>query len=162
MKTTPPPTPKARRALELDLGDQLNILLTAAHALANQAAACFDEDLQPAAFHVARWLHAHGPAASSTIAANVGMDRSATSRLLAQLQRLGFVERGASSEDRRSGIFSLTREGRSRLNVALKQRGLAFHERTKRWNDGELRRFTTLLRQFNLMGEQLIQAKSRR
>jgi DNA-binding MarR family transcriptional regulator len=153
VKATPSPIPKTRRTLELDLGEQLNILLTAAHALANQAAACFNEDLQPAAFHVARWLHAHGPAASSTIAANVGMDRSATSRLLVQLQRLGFVEREASSEDRRSAIFSLTREGRSRLNLALKQRGLAFYERTRRWNDSELRRFTAMLRQFNVMGE---------
>ncbi|HWX66597.1 MAG TPA: MarR family transcriptional regulator [Rhodanobacter sp.] len=153
MNTPRPTTPKARRALEVELGEQLNVLLTAAHALANQAAACFDEGLQPAAFHIARWLHAHGPATSSTIASNVAMDRSATSRLLGQLQRLGFVVRESHSEDRRGAIYSLTLEGRARLNLALKQRGLAFYERTRLWNDSELRRFTAMLRQFNLVSQ---------
>ncbi|SFS20058.1 DNA-binding transcriptional regulator, MarR family [Dyella sp. OK004] len=142
-------TKKPRRTLELELGEQLNILLTAAHALANQAAACFDDGLQPAAFHIARWLHAHGAATSSTIAAHVAMDRSATSRLLGQLQKLGFVARASDDKDRRGAIFSLTREGRARLNLAPEQRGLAFYKRTGPWSDDELRRFTAMIRRFN-------------
>jgi DNA-binding MarR family transcriptional regulator len=141
--------PKTRRALELELGEQLNVLLTAAHALGTQAAAYFDEGLQPAAFHVARWLHAHGPATSSAIAENVAMDRSATSRLLGQLRRLGFVARESDSKDRRGMIFSLTDDGRERLNLALEQRGLVFYGRTEPWTDSELRRFTAMLRRFN-------------
>jgi DNA-binding MarR family transcriptional regulator len=153
VSTARPTTPRLHRALKLELGEQLNVLLTAAHALANQAAALFDEGLQPAAFHIARWLHAHGPASSSAIADNVAMDRSATSRLLGQLQSLGFVARESDSEDRRAAIFSLTHEGRARLNLALEQRGLVFYERTKHWTDDELRQFTAALRRFNMLDQ---------
>lgn len=140
---------KMRRELEAELGEQLNVLLAAAHALGIQAAAHFDESLQPAAFHIARWLKAHGPATSSVIALHVAMDRSAASRLLAQLLGLGFVTRESDSNDRRSAVFSLTEKGRQRLKQAIDQRGLAFHERTDPWSDDELRRFTTMLRSFN-------------
>ena len=139
----------SRRTLEVELGEQLNVLLTAAHALANQAAALFDTDLQPAAFHIARWLHAHGPASSSVIADSVAMDRSATSRLLGQLHSLGFVARDSDPKDRRSAIFTLTTKGHMRLDLALEQRGLAFYKRIRPWTDDELRRFTTMLRRFN-------------
>jgi DNA-binding MarR family transcriptional regulator len=145
----------ARRALEVELGRQLNVLLTDAHALSTQAAAYFDEGLQPAAFHVARWLHAHGHATSSAIADNVAMDRSATSRLLGQLRRLGFVARESDPTDRRGAVFSLTHEGRERLSLALEQRGLVFHGRTEPWSDNELQRFTEMLRRFNAVDNRL-------
>lgn len=141
-----------RDTLELELGQQLNVLLTAAHALGTRAAAYFDKGLQPAAFHVARWLHVHGPATSSAIAENVAMDRSATSRLLGQLQQLGFVVRDSDPKDRRGVIFSLTDLGNKRLSLALEQRGLAFHERIEPWTDNELRRFANMLRRFNMNG----------
>lgn len=149
MNSTRRATTKVRRELETELGEQLNVLLAAAHALGIQAAAHFDESLQPAAFHIARWLKAHGPATSSAIAHHVAMDRSAASRLLAQLLRLGFVTRESDSNDRRSAVFSLTKEGRQRVKQAMDQRGLAFYGRTDPWSDDELRQFMTMLRSFN-------------
>jgi DNA-binding MarR family transcriptional regulator len=147
-----PVAPSSRHTLELELGEQLNILLTAAHALANQAAAYFDEGLQPAAFHIARWMHAHGPATSSAIASGVAMDRSAASRLLGQLESLGLVRREPDAQDKRSAICSLTPEGQVRLDLALELRGLVFHERIGHWRDTDLKRFTTMLRRFNAVG----------
>src|SRR5438132_11215227 len=65
MSTTSRSTPahrSPRRDLELALGVEINALLSASRALDVRTAAAFHPDLQPAAFHLARWLYAYGPA----------------------------------------------------------------------------------------------------
>jgi DNA-binding MarR family transcriptional regulator len=64
--------------------------------------------LQPAAFHIAFWLHAFGPAKPSAVAQAVAMDRSAVSRLTRELVRLGLIETSTDRSDRRSVVLSLT------------------------------------------------------
>src|SRR5260370_42278127 len=73
------------------LGAALNTLVSQSRALTAQAAAMFHTELQPAAFHIALWLNAFGPANPSAVAQAVGMDRSAASRLTRELVRLGLV-----------------------------------------------------------------------
>lgn len=51
----------------------------------------------------------------SEIAQFVGIDRTATSRALRQLENDGLIERTMGREDRRTTEVSLTEEGRSRL-----------------------------------------------
>lgn len=50
-----------RGQLELSLGEQMNALISAAHALNVRTAASFDSSIQPAAFHIVRWLYSYGP-----------------------------------------------------------------------------------------------------
>src|ERR1700730_12063583 len=59
------------------LGAVLNALVSQSRALTTQAAVAFHTELQPAAFHIALWLNAFGPATPSAVAQAVGMDRSA-------------------------------------------------------------------------------------
>jgi hypothetical protein len=61
---------------QLALGVQINALLSASRALTERSAAQFHPDLRPAAFHLARWLFAFGPAKPSVLADGVAMDRA--------------------------------------------------------------------------------------
>jgi DNA-binding MarR family transcriptional regulator len=136
-----------RRALELALGEQINALISATRALSEQSAASFHEGLQPAAFHVARWLHAFGPARPSAVAEAVRMDRSSTSTLIGRMRSLGLVESTPDPRDRRGVVVGLTAEGHARVSATLEERGAQFFERIRTWSEDDLERLSTLLRQ---------------
>ncbi|MDF2910682.1 MAG: MarR family transcriptional regulator, partial [Sporolactobacillus laevolacticus] len=85
-----------REQLEIALGEQLNALISASHALNVKAAARFDSSLQPAAFHIIRWLYSYGPTSAAVLAESTAMDRSSVSRLVKQLESLGYVKKDAS------------------------------------------------------------------
>jgi DNA-binding MarR family transcriptional regulator len=128
------------------LGAALNALVSQSRALTAQAAAIFHTELQPAAFHIALWLNAFGPAKPSAVAQAVGMDRSATSRLIRELVRLGLIATSTDPSDRRSVVLSLTVEGRQRLEAAMQTKGAAFQQRLASWSEEDLDLCTELLR----------------
>lgn len=128
------------------LGNTLNALVSQARALTAQAAVTFHAELQPAAFHIALWLNAFGPAKPSAVAQAVGMDRSAASRLIRELARLGLIETSTDLSDRRSVVLSLTTDGRRRIDAAMQAKGTTFRERVASWSEEDLRLCTDLLR----------------
>lgn len=134
-----------RERLELALGDQVNALLSATRALTERSAARFHEGLQPAAFHIARWLYAFGPAKPSVIADAVGMDRSSTSTLIGRMRDLGLVAGSPDPHDRRGVIVGLTESGGVRVADALADRGDEFHARTRDWSTDDLAQLVALL-----------------
>ncbi|GMX64658.1 MarR family winged helix-turn-helix transcriptional regulator [Paenibacillus elgii] len=138
-----------REKLEIELGEQLNALISASHALNVRAAAKFDSSLQPAAFHIVRWLYSYGPTNAATLADSTAMDRSSVSRLVKQLQSLGYVNREASPKDGRGIVLSLTEYGQQKIIDALKEKESIFYERLSDWKDAELHDFIQMLRQFN-------------
>jgi DNA-binding MarR family transcriptional regulator len=138
-----------RKELVLALGRELAALLSASRALTTESAANFHPDLAPAAFHVACWLHSFGPAKSSRLALEVGMDRSATSRLTAQMVNLGLVDASPDPHDGRGVVFKLTARGESRVASASARKGQAFDERIAGWSDADLTGFAALLHRFN-------------
>src|SRR3954463_1339237 len=93
---------RQRREAEGALGDELNALLSASRALTERTAAAFHPGLQPAAFHLARWLYAYGPAKPSALPAAAAMDRSSTSNLIGRMKALGLVESTPDPTDRRA------------------------------------------------------------
>jgi len=106
------------------VGGGLQALLAGARAVTAAAAADFaGSSLQPATFHIARWLDAHGPARSNDVALGVGMDKSAVSRLLKELETRRLVQRGDDDTDKRAKFVSLTAMGRKRLQRALAGKG---------------------------------------
>ena len=143
------PDNDSREPLERALGEQLNALISAAHALNVKAAARFDSSLQPAAFHIIRWLYSYGPASAAAIADATAMDRSSVSRLIKQLESLGYVRREASPDDGRAILLSITEVGQQQTLSALHEKGHAFYERIAGWNDNELLQFINMLKQFN-------------
>jgi DNA-binding MarR family transcriptional regulator len=138
-----------RIKLELNLGDQLNVLLSASHALNVRTAAVFDSTLQPAAFLIVRWLLSNGPAAATLLAESTAMDRSSVSRLVAQLKHLGYVKSETHPEDRRGVLISLTEEGREKALTAIKEKEEEFYKRISKWEDSDLETFVNMLRCFN-------------
>ena len=138
-----------RTQLELKLGEQLNALISASHALNVRTAARFDSTLQPAAFLLVRWLYSFGPTSATALAESTAMDRSSVSRLVNQLKSLGYVKSEASPEDRRGILLSLTELGRQKTLDALKEKESLFYERISKWDDCQLEKFTEMLRYFN-------------
>lgn len=128
------------------LGDTLNALVSQSRALMAQAAMAFHAELQPAAFHIALWLNAFGPAKPSAVALAVGMDRSAASRLIRELARLGLVESVTDPADRRSIVLSLSADGRRRMDAAMQAKGTTFRQRVASWSDEDLLLCADLLR----------------
>ncbi|SET24565.1 MarR family winged helix-turn-helix transcriptional regulator [Paenibacillus sp. NFR01] len=144
-----PPRNKPRQSLEAELGEQLNALLSAAHALNVRSAAQFDSSLQPAAFHLVRWLYSYGPTNAATLAASTAMDRSSVTRLVKQLQALDYVTREVSPKDGREILLTLTETGQQRMKHALAEKESAYYERLSSWTDTELNEFIRMLRHFN-------------
>ncbi|MFF4618185.1 MarR family winged helix-turn-helix transcriptional regulator [Nonomuraea jabiensis] len=145
MQTTSGGGESRRHELELALGEQINALLSATRALSERSAAHFHTDLQPAAFHIARWLYAFGPARPSIIAEAVGMDRSSTSTLIGKMRSLGLLDSSPAPDDRRSIVVGLSEQGRRRVAATLEERGKEFYARTQDWPEDDLGRLVQLL-----------------
>lgn len=138
-----------RETLVLALGEQISALLSASRTLTVETSAKFHPGLPPAAFHIARWLHAFGPANASRVAEAVAMDRSATSRLTARLVELELVEARPDPLDGRGTVLNLTQRGRRKIRQAILHKGDAFRQRVDDWSDAELEQLARLLRRFN-------------
>lgn len=131
------------------LGLEINALLGASRALTERSAAAFHVDLRPAAFHIARWLYAYGPAKPSDVAEAVGMDRSSTSALLKRMASLDLTLSSRTPEDGRSMLVSLTPTGRSQVERALALRQGELEQRVEGWPEADLDALVSLLHRFN-------------
>ena len=138
-----------RVQLELVLGDELNALISASHALNVRTATVFDPTLQPAAFLIVRWLLSFGPANATVLAESTAMDRSSVSRLVTQLKHLGYVKSETHPEDRRGILLSLTELGREKALEAIKEKEEEFYKRISKWKNSELEAFIHMLSCFN-------------
>jgi len=132
-----------------EVGSQLSRLLVSARAITTEAARRFHPDLQPAAFHIARWLLAFGPSRTNDIARGVGMDRSAASRLLEALRSAGLVRVEADPADGRANAVLLTPAGRRQVTRALQWKGGVFHDRLATWNAQDLEDLARLIAKLN-------------
>lgn len=135
-----------REQLELALGEQLNALISEAHALNVRTAATFEPTLQPAAFLIVRWLFSHGPTNATTLAESTAMDRSSISRLIKQLKSLGYVKSEPHPKDRRGVLLSLTELGYDKTTKALKEKETAFYEKISSLTDLELKAYIEMLK----------------
>lgn len=131
------------------LGLEINALLGASRALTERSAAAFHEDLRPAAFHIARWLYAFGPAKPSDVADAVAMDRSSTSALLKRMTSLDLTRSSRTPEDGRSLLVSLTPSGRAQVERALALRQGELEHRVEGWSATDLDTLVSLLHRFN-------------
>ncbi|OMD23924.1 MarR family transcriptional regulator [Paenibacillus odorifer] len=138
-----------RGQLELKLGGQISALISASHALNVRTAAAFDSSIQPAAFHIVRWLYSYGPTSASVLAESTAMDRSSVSRLIKQLENLGYIKREDSPNDRRAILLTLTDLGRQKTLDALQDKEFIFYERIAQWDNQQLETFIQMLQEFN-------------
>lgn len=90
-------------------------------------------------------LAACGRAKPSAVAEAVNMDRSAASRLIRELVRVGLVATPTDASDARSVVLSLTAEGHRRVEAALQLKNAIFLERLASWSQKDLVLCTELL-----------------
>jgi DNA-binding MarR family transcriptional regulator len=138
-----------REQLELKLGEQVNALISASHAINVKTATRFDPSIQPAAFHIIRRLYSYGSTSAAALAESTAMDRSSVTRLVKQLELLGYVTKESSPNDGRGILLSLTELGQQKTMNALKEKESIFYERISKWNDDQLEAFIAMLRKFN-------------
>jgi DNA-binding MarR family transcriptional regulator len=136
----------SREQLELKLGEQLNALISASHALNVRTAAAFDSSLQPAAFLIVRWLFSYGPTSATALAESTAMDRSSVSRLVNQLKQSGYVKSETHPHDKRGILLSLTELGRNKAFNALEHKGTEFYDRISKCTDSQLINFIETLK----------------
>lgn len=139
-----------RENLELALGEQLNALISEAHALNVRTASAFDETMHAAAFVVVRWLYSHGATNATNLAESTAMDRSSISRLIKQLKNQGYVKSERDPKDRRGVLLSLTELGREKTIQALKEKESIFYERISRLTDTELKAYIEMLKKLTI------------
>ena len=87
---------------------------------AAQMAMRFQRELDPFDISLAQWgallaIHETGKASPSHIAARVGIDRGAATRLIARMEAKGIVERQTHDADGRSVVLSITPEARANM-----------------------------------------------
>jgi len=76
---------------------------------------CAEFGVTPVQYSLLSALAARGKADQSTIAADVGLDRTTTAETLRRLANRGLVSREVSKEDRRARLCRLTPSGRTTL-----------------------------------------------
>ena len=84
----------------------------------------------------------------NAVAAALGMERTAVSRLAASCVTEGFVERVASQTDGRSITLRLTPHGREILAGSRHQQRRAFEYITRDWDDQDRVQFARLLHRY--------------
>jgi DNA-binding MarR family transcriptional regulator len=84
----------------------------------------------------------------NAVAAALGMERTAVSRLAASCVSDGLIERVASQTDGRSITLRLTPDGREVLANSRHQQRRAFEYITRDWNDDERLQFARLLHKY--------------
>ncbi len=77
------------------------------------------------------------------------MDKGALSRVLADLEQAGLVDKQPHPDDGRAIAVALTRAGEKRLARVLAEKGTELTERLARFDDDELVMLTALLHRLN-------------
>jgi len=86
-----------------------------------------------------------GPAAIGDVAAELGLDRSNASRMLAAAVAAGLVTKATSAADARRTELRMTEAGQSLLATARAWQEQAFLQMTASWPAADARRFATYL-----------------
>jgi len=136
----------------LELGTQLNVLLSSARSFTARTAADFEPTVSGASFQVLQWLHSAGATRSTRVAEALAMDRSALSRLLQQLTQAHLVEAYPDPSDGRVTTYALTKDARKKMDRALVNKGSRFSERLQGWSDAEVSQLSELLARLNETG----------
>jgi DNA-binding MarR family transcriptional regulator len=140
MSSAPPP-------LETDV----QLLLTAAAAGASDAvlrrlAAAGFGDLRPSHGYVFQHLLLQ-PMPISELARRLGMTAQGASKLVIELEELGYVHRQPAAEDRRTHLVELTRRGRDLVDAGREARAAVTADVEQLLGPSGLKRFLAMLRQ---------------
>jgi DNA-binding MarR family transcriptional regulator len=92
------------------------------------------------------------------VAADLALDHSSASRLLARAEANGLVQRTADPDDRRRTCLSLTGPGRDAVAVAGRVRMRVLGGIVQEWSDAELALFTELFARLSTEAESRVRS----
>lgn len=90
-----------------------------------------------------------GPVRPSTIAAELGLTASATSRHLAALERAGHLAVEPDPHDSRTFLARLTEDGRAEINTTIRAGAAVFADVISDWPDADVSTALTLITRLN-------------
>jgi DNA-binding MarR family transcriptional regulator len=135
-------------ALADDVSGQLIRLLRLMDRRQAQYQAEHPDAVERATYFLLVHLVKGGPQRAGALAEAVHSDPSTISRQVAQLVRLGLVERMADPEDGRASLLTATDEGRRVFEENRRVRIQRFAEMLADWSVADRRTFTELLGRF--------------
>lgn len=131
-----------------EVGSQLIRLVRLIERKAAQYQAQHPDAVERATYHLLVYLVKDGPCRSGALAKVVHSDPSTISRQIAQLVRLGYVERTADPEDGRATLLAATDEGRRIFEENRRLRNEHIAGMLAGWSESDRTAFGTLLARF--------------
>ena len=133
------------RSIERELG----VLLRRVRRQSAANARAIHPELQPTAYAVLMYLQEQGTTRATHIVDALGIDKGAVSRQVAQLERLGLIERTTDPWDGRAQTLVVSELGRKRVEALQEERRSVFAGRLASWTAPELAQFAERLGRYN-------------
>ena len=133
------------RSIERELG----VLLRRVRRQSAANARAIHPELQPTAYAVLLYVLEQEPARAAHIVDDLGIDKGAVSRQIAQLERLGLIERTTDPLDGRAQTLVVSDLGRRRIDALQEERRSVFAGRLASWTAPELVQFAERLNRYN-------------
>ncbi|MEU7141527.1 MarR family transcriptional regulator [Nocardia sp. NPDC046473] len=107
-----------------------------------------DPAVDTATYPVLSALGRFGPRSAAALAAEIGLDRSVTSRHATRLERAGLVRRSPDPADARATLLSLTEPGQRAVDVMRDRLARRFDQHLAAWPESEAQAFAAALTRF--------------
>lgn len=134
-------------SLEGELGTLFNRVRAAMRSYAQS----LHPELSPVGYKVLSTLERNGPMHSGALAELLETDKSALSRQISALDRLGFLARTPDPTDGRATILSVTPETARRLREIRSSSQALMHEELRSWPLKDVELFASLLHRINAL-----------
>ena len=137
-----------------EIEQELSLLFRRARSASMGMARRVHPDLDAAGYALISQIDLGTPPGStgvraSDVAAALGLDKSTVSRGIAQLERIGLIERVPDPDDGRARLLRLTDDGAERFGAIRAQRRAEFEAILERWDTGDLEHLAKLLHRLN-------------
>ncbi|PPF09390.1 MarR family transcriptional regulator [Rathayibacter sp. AY1G1] len=146
------PTPDSARDVDSAIASvegELSTLFNRVRAAMRSYAERLHPELTPLGYKTISALERRGPVHSGVLAELLEMDKSALSRQITALDRLGFLERTPDPQDGRATILSVTPATAARLREIRSSNQALMHEELRSWALADVELFASLLHRIN-------------
>src|SRR5262245_58316348 len=148
----PGPSSKSSRVAEIE--QELSRLFRRSRSTSMALARRVHPDMDAAGYALVSQIDLATPDGSagvraSDVAQALGLDKSTVSRGIADLERLGLIERVPDPDDGRARLLRLTEDGAKRFGAIRAQRRAEFEAILDRWDSADLEQLARLLHQLN-------------
>ncbi|PPF23741.1 MarR family transcriptional regulator [Rathayibacter rathayi] len=146
------PSPDSARTVDSAIASvegELSTLFNRVRASMRSCAERLHPELTSMGYKTLSALERRGPVHSGVLAELLEMDKSALSRQITALDRLGLLERTPDPRDGRATILSVTPATAERLRETRSSKQALMHEELRTWELSDIELFASLLHRIN-------------